>query len=185
MIDYGSRPKRQLHLPLAGPAAEVTTLIAVAQARGWTAAVTATTAALDFIDTTQIEKVSGNPVRSTYQATASGKRLLPSADALIIAPATFNTVNKLALGIADTYPLTSIAELIGRHVPTVIVPFVNSALTRRTSFKRSVAVLRDEGVRVVSGLEHGWEPHPPGTGTDKQAIFPWRAAFDLAEQMVG
>jgi len=103
----------------AGPAAEVTTLIAVAQECGWTAAVTATT------------------------------------------------------------------ELIGRYVPTVIAPFVNSALTGRTSFKRSVAVLRDEGVRVVAGLEHGWEPHPPGTGTDKQAIFPWRAAFDLAEQMAG
>ena len=34
-------------------------------------------------------------------------------------------MNKLALGIADTYALSSVAEVIGRGVPTVVVPAVD------------------------------------------------------------
>jgi flavoprotein len=45
-----------------------------------------------------------------------------------VAPVTDNTVNKLALGIADTYALTVLVEAIGRGVSVVIVPFVNTAL---------------------------------------------------------
>lgn len=138
----------------------------------------ATLAALDFIDSNQIERLAGAKVRTSYQVSGSAERVLPSIDALIIAPATFNTVNKLALGIADTYPLTSAAELIGRGVPTVIVPFANSALAARAPFRRSVAALRDEGVIVLLGPDDNWQPHPPGTGTAKRALFPWRRAFD-------
>ena len=104
---------------------------------------------------------------------------------MIIAPATYNTVNKLALGIADNYALTSVAELIGRGVPTVVVPFVNAALAARTPFQRSMSALREEGVRILSGPDDEWEPHPPGTGADRRALFPWRAAFEIAEDMAG
>ena len=72
-------------------------------------------------------------------------------DALIIAPATYNTINKLALGIADTYVLTTAAETIGRGVPTVIVPFVNTAFAARKPFLASVESLRQEGVAVILG----------------------------------
>jgi phosphopantothenoylcysteine synthetase/decarboxylase len=168
----------------AGPAADVTKLISIAQSRGWAATVAATTAALDFVDVARIEEVSGYPVRTGHQATASARRILSTVDALIIAPATFNTVNKLAAGIADTYVLTSVAELIGRGVPTVVVPFVNSALASRAPFERSVAVLRSERIQVHHGPDHLWEPHPPGTGADKQTVFPWEQAFNLVGRMV-
>jgi len=102
---------------------------------------------------------------------------------VIIAPATYNTINKLAAGVADTYAMTSVAELIGRGVPTVIVPFVNAALAARTPFQRSIADLRAEGVRVLSGTDDDWESHQLGTGADEQAVFPWRTAFQTAEMM--
>jgi len=161
----------------AGPAADVVKLISIAHAKGWTAAVTATTAAQNLIDAELIHEVSGHPVRTGYQAASASGRVLPSVDALIIAPATFNTVNKLALGIADTYVLTAAAELIGRGAPTVVVPFVNSALANRVPFRRSVDLLRGEGIVVILGTEWNWQPHLPGTGSQTRAVFPWDAAF--------
>ncbi|MFY1649410.1 flavoprotein [Solwaraspora sp. WMMB762] len=165
----------------AGPAADVLRLVEAAQEQSWATTVVATTSALDFIDASAVTGLTGNPVRSSYQTSdVGGRRTLPPVDAVIIAPATYNTVNKLACGVADTYPLTSTAELIGRGVPTVVVPFVNAALAARAPYQRSIADLRAEGVRVISGPNDDWTPHPPGTGTDRQAAFPWRKAFRLA-----
>lgn len=167
----------------AGPASDVGKLISAALADGWTVAVTATKAALEFIDKTEIEQATGHLVRTDYQKPGTIGRTVRSVDALIVAPATYNTVNKLALGIADSYPSISIAELIGRNVPTVIVPFVNSALAERKPFRRSVAALRSEGIHVTMGSEYGWVPHAPGSGSDRQADFPWQAAFDLVRRL--
>jgi phosphopantothenoylcysteine synthetase/decarboxylase len=168
----------------AGPAADILRLVETAQEQSWTTTVVATASALDFIDTAAIAELTGNPVRSTYQTPdLSGRRTLPPVDAVVIAPATYNTVNKLASGVADTYPLTSTAELIGRGIPTVVVPFVNAALASRTPFQRSIADLRAEGIRVISGPDEDWTPHPPGTGADQRVAFPWRQAFQLAVQL--
>lgn len=170
----------------AGPAGDVTKLISLAHDRGWTTAVTATTAALDFVDAQQIQDLSGHPIRTGYQADGSAHgRVLPSVDALIIAPATFNTINKLALGIADSYALTSAAELIGRGVPTIIVPFVNAALAGRAPFSRSVELLRSEGVQVILGAEWSWPPHPPGSGHERRVAFPWIGAFETVAVQAG
>lgn len=166
----------------AGPTTDVNRLIEVAHERSWTAVVTATAGALPFVDVPMLEELTGNPVRTSYQTQPNGQRALPQIDAVIIAPATYNTINKLALGIADTYPLSSAAELMGRGIPTVIVPFVNAALAARTPFQRAIVDLRAEGVRVLSGPDDRWEPHPLGTGPGMQAIFPWRRAFRIAEE---
>ncbi|MER5337961.1 flavoprotein [Micromonospora sp. NPDC002717] len=164
----------------AGPAADVTRLVSAAQEHTWTAAVTATPNATSFMDVPAIEELTGAPVRSSYRASPGARRSLPAADALVIAPATYNSINKIALGLADNYAMTSVAELIGRQVSTVVVPFVNAALATRLPFRRAVASLRDEGVHVLLGPEDGWEPHPPGSGTDRQRAFPWATAFETA-----
>ena len=167
----------------AGPTGDVGTLIEAVHEQSWTATVIATSSARGFLDIPSVEKLPGAPVRSSYELPERGQRVLPPVDALVIAPATYNTVNKLALGIADTYVLSSVAELIGRGVPTVVVPFVNAALASRAPFAQAVTGLRAEGVRVVLGPDDGWEPHPPGTGAEKRAMFPWRRAFRLVEEM--
>jgi phosphopantothenoylcysteine synthetase/decarboxylase len=167
----------------AGPAVDVTHLVRTAQEQSWTAAVTATPNAMDFIESQTIEGLTGHPVRSTYQSLPGTGRSLPAADALVVAPATYNSINKIALGLADNYAMTSVAELIGRQVPTVIVPFVNAALAARAPFRHAVASLRDEGVRVLLGPDDRWEPHPPGSGTARQKAFPWTVAFETAAEL--
>jgi phosphopantothenoylcysteine synthetase/decarboxylase len=166
-----------------GAASGVVSLIREAAARGWAVDVTATQNALDFVDVAEVARVGGRPVRTTYKFAPDGRRISPPADALIVAPATFNTINKLAAGIADTYALSSVAEVIGRGVPTVVVPAVNSALAARRPFRQAIDDLRAEGVRVLFGPDDDWEPLPPGQNDPRR--FPWLKALDLAEEAFG
>jgi phosphopantothenoylcysteine synthetase/decarboxylase len=168
----------------AGPAGAVGELVSVAKERGWAVEVIATPSALAFLDLSALEAQTGTPVRSEYRSPdRSGARSLPDTSAMVVAPATYNTICKLALGISDTYALGLLAEAIGRGVPVAVLPFVNSALAGRAPFQRAVESLRDEGVRVVFGPGQ-WVPHPPGTGGERIAAFPWSAVLDAAEVRV-
>jgi hypothetical protein len=163
----------------AGPASHVGVLVALAQERGWTVRVVATPATLDFLDLPAIEEQTGSPVRSQYRH--PGEPRSQPADAIIVAPATFNTINKWALGISDTYALGLLAEGTGLGVPVVALPFVNTALAGRGPFRSSVEALRREGVRVLLG-NGGFEPHPPRAGGEHIDSFPWHIALDHIEQ---
>ncbi|GIE80929.1 flavoprotein [Actinoplanes philippinensis] len=159
----------------AGPAGEVGTLVKLAQDDGWTVQLIATPPALDFIDIPALEQQTGRPVRSQYRK--PGEPRSPRADAIIVAPATYNTINKFAQGTSDTYALGLLAEAPGLGIPVVILPFVNSALASRAPFRRSIQQLREEtGIRVLYGPEE-FEPHEPGTGGNASATYPWQLAL--------
>ncbi|MEV4168082.1 flavoprotein [Nonomuraea sp. NPDC049709] len=146
----------------AGAAADVGRLVGLAQEEGWIVQIVATPSALDFIDVAELERQTGRPVRSRYRKPYEPKP--PRADAIVVAPATYNTINKFAQGIADTYALGVLAEAPGLGIPVVVLPFVNSALAARTPYRRSVEDLRADGVRVV--LDAG--------GSER---YPWERAL--------
>jgi phosphopantothenoylcysteine synthetase/decarboxylase len=166
----------------AGPASAIGTFIKQAQDRDWTVQVIATPAALDFFDPAAVEAQTGRPVRSQYRK--PGEPRSQQADAIIVAPATYNTINKWAQGISDTYALGILAETTALDVPIVVLPFVNSALASRTPFRRSVETLRTEGVHILIG-PGGIEPHPPHTGGTLIDSWPWHVALDEAERLIG
>jgi hypothetical protein len=166
----------------AGPATAIGRFVSLAQERGWTVQVIATSAALDFFDHAAIEQQTGNPVRSEYSKPAAPRSRIP--DAIVVAPATYNTINKWAQGISDTYALGVLAEITGMDTPIVVLPFVNSALASRTPFRRSVESLRSEGVTILLGPGQ-FEPHPPRTGGNRIETYPWHLALDEADHMVG
>ena len=159
----------------AGPASDVGRLVELAQADGWDVEIVATPPALDFLDVPVLERLTGHDIRSEYRRPGQPRSREPAA--LVVAPATFNTINKLAAGVSDTYALGVLAEGIGKGIPTVILPFVNTALAGRAPFKASVGQLRGEGVVVLIG-PGGFEPHAPGTGSDHEAGYPWTAALE-------
>jgi Flavoprotein len=163
----------------AGPASEAGQLVKLAQQRGWTVQMVATPAALDFLDVPALEAQTGSPVRSQYRK--PGEPRSRPADAIIVAPATYNTINKWANGISDTYALGILAETTGLDVRIIVLPFVNSALASRAPFRRSVEYLRAEGVHVLLG--HGEiEPHEPHTGDRLIASYPWHVALAVIEK---
>jgi phosphopantothenoylcysteine synthetase/decarboxylase len=164
----------------AGPATQVDKLVTAAQERGWSVGVTATPAAVQFIDIDMLEALTRRPVRIEDRPAGERRReTVPDPEAVIVAPATFNTVCKLADGIADNYALHTVAEMIGKGVRTVVLPFVNTALAGRRPFVEAVESLRAEGVRVLFGPGE-WEPHQPGTGDDRVVDFPWEDALAVA-----
>jgi phosphopantothenoylcysteine synthetase/decarboxylase len=164
----------------AGPASDVGKLVKLAQQRGWSVQLIATPTALAFLDVAALEALAASAVRSAYRS--PGEPRSSKADAVIVAPATYNTINKCAQGISDTYALGLLAEAIGLAIPVVVLPFVNTALATRQPFQRSVGQLRGEGVRVLLGPGE-IEPHIPGTGGQQLDAFPWQLALDEAERL--
>ena len=75
------------------------------------------------------------------------------------------------------------AEATGLGVPTVVLPFVNTALASRAPFRRSVESLRAESVKILLG-PGGFQPHPPRTGGNLIDTYPWHLGLDEAERML-
>ncbi|WP_431929976.1 flavoprotein [Nonomuraea jabiensis] len=158
----------------AGAARDVSRLVGHAQDEGWAVQVIATPAAMDFIDVVALEDQTGRPVRSRYRKPNEPRP--PRADAIIVAPATFNTINKFAQGMTDTYALGLLAEAPGLGIPVVVLPFVNSAFAARAPLRHSIDNLRAEGVTVLFGPGQ-FEPHPAGTGAEQLKDYPWHLAL--------
>jgi phosphopantothenoylcysteine synthetase/decarboxylase len=119
-----------------------------------------------FIDAGELTALTGHPVRVHYKDPDEPDVLSP-ADAMIFAPATFDTINKLAHGISGTLALGLVNEAAGPGLPIVAVPWPNAALARHPAFQRSVAELRQWEVTVI------FDPaRLPGT-SEKRAVFPW------------
>ena len=165
----------------AGPAAATFTLVKLAHDRGWKVQVVATPAAPEFFDEQAIAEQTGTPVRSQYSKPGAPRSQVP--DAILVAPATYNTICKWAQGISDTYALGVLAEATGLGMPIVVLPFVNTALASRAPFRRSVESLRAEGVRILLG-PGGFQPHPPRTGGNLIDTYPWHLGLDEAERML-
>src|SRR5437763_541637 len=163
----------------APPARDVHIGVQLALDREWDVCVIATPQARKFIDTGALQRLTGHPVRSEYK-NPDEPDILPSPDALIVAPATFNTINKWAAGISDTLALGLLSEAIGKGLPLVALPFLNSAQARHPAFSRSVRELRGCGVRVLLG-EDVYRLHEPGTGSRYLHLFPWRLPIEALE----
>lgn len=141
---------RVLYLIATGapPAADIPSEIASFQEDGWQVCVVATPMGLRFIDRPAVEKITGYPVRSEYRQPGEVDPF-PAADAVAVAPCTFNTLNKWAAGISDTLALGILNELLGAEVPIVAGIWAKEPLRRHPAFKASVETLRSAGVRFT------------------------------------
>ncbi len=138
----------------------------------------ATPLATRFADLGRLAELAGRPVRHDYKQPGEPD-LFPPANAIVVAPATFNSVNKLAVGIADTLAVALLCEYLALDVPIVLAPNVSPPLARHPQYRHSLAKLRKWGVRVLDGRSSGpppgwmqpWQrvlealPPPPGEAT--------------------
>lgn len=86
----------------------------------------------------------------------------PPEGLVLVAPCTFNSLNKLAGGIADTLALSIAAEAIGRGTPVVVSVSVNSPLLRHPRTRASMETLRAWGVSVIEpDRSDGWATLAP------------------------
>lgn len=111
--------------------------------------VVATTAALRFVGRPTLEAISRNPVHNElYEGVAEVRHVAigQAADLIVIAPATANTIAKLAGGLAD--------DLLGNTIlastaPLVIAPAMHTEMWANAATVANLATLRSRGVFVV------------------------------------
>ncbi|MEU3573164.1 flavoprotein [Kitasatospora sp. NPDC036755] len=131
-----------------GVAGGVGELIAEARRQGWDVGVVATPDAMEFIDAEAIAAQTGHPIRSAWRKPGE-PRPLPDPDAIVVSPATFNSINKWALGISDTLALGILCESYGWGVPVAVQPCLSAAQAAHPAYAESLAKLRRMGVRIA------------------------------------
>jgi phosphopantothenoylcysteine synthetase/decarboxylase len=149
--------------------------------QGHTVSVTLTPSAGAWLEeageTALLRDLTGFDVRSTPRL-PSAESPHPAPDLLVAAPATANTVAKLALGIGDNQALTVLCENIA-YKPIVLFPRINAAHARQPSWDAHVSALRGAGVRLVYG-EDVWPLYEPRQGPADRPL-PWTAILEAIE----
>jgi phosphopantothenoylcysteine synthetase/decarboxylase len=91
-------------------------------------------------------------VESYFDASISPQ---PKAGVVVVAPCTFNSLNKLAQGIADNLAMSVAAEAIGRRTPVIVAPSLNQPLFDHPRTQTSILTLSKWGVRIVPPNDNG------------------------------
>jgi phosphopantothenoylcysteine decarboxylase/phosphopantothenate--cysteine ligase len=72
-----------------------------------------------------------------------------SADILLIAPCTANTIGKIACGIDDTAVTTFATTALGSKMPVIVVPAMHYSMYRHPAVIENIAKLKTWGVEIV------------------------------------
>src|SRR3712207_2982172 len=91
---------------------------------GWDVHIVGTPSSAEWIDPDTAKRFRP---RFDFRAASEPKRT-PAPHVVAVCPATFNTVNKAAVGIADNYALSVVCEAIGEGLPVLMAPMVNHKL---------------------------------------------------------
>jgi phosphopantothenoylcysteine decarboxylase/phosphopantothenate--cysteine ligase len=111
-----------------------------------------TESACRFVSPLTFETVSRKPTYTNlYEGYVSHISLVKESDFFIIAPATANTINKLAQGIADNLLTTLWLSYEG---PSLLAPAMNSRMYKNSFVKKSLRALEKRGINLV-GPESG------------------------------
>ena len=157
----------------APPAQQTSIVVTRLQTAGWDVCIIATPQASRWIDQKALERLTGHLVRTDYKLPEEADPL-PKADAMLVMPATFNTINKWAQGIGDTLVASILCESLGRGTPPVIaVPCLKMDLVQHPAFKKNIALLREYGVCVL----HEPERYP------SPRMVPWDEVFEALCKM--
>lgn len=99
-----------------------------------------------------MEWATGNPVYVELSGYAEHVNICTTANAVVIAPATANTVSKIANGIGDTSVTLCAMTALGSGVPLLLVPAMNESMWRNPIVRANIEKLRDLGVRFVEPI---------------------------------
>ncbi|MGA1837063.1 bifunctional phosphopantothenoylcysteine decarboxylase/phosphopantothenate--cysteine ligase CoaBC [Herbiconiux sp. 11R-BC] len=111
--------------------------------------VVATEAALRFVGRPTLEAISRNTVNTDlYEAVAEVRHVAlgQAADLIVIAPATANTIAKLAAGLADDLLGTTV---LASRAPLVLAPAMHTEMWQNPATVANIATLRSRGVHLV------------------------------------
>jgi phosphopantothenoylcysteine decarboxylase / phosphopantothenate---cysteine ligase len=138
-------------------------LVRLATGAGHAVRVVQTPASLDFVGAASFAALTGAPVltdelerdpaRGAFPDQAppdhdplSHLELVANADVLVVAPASANTIAKLAAGLADNLLTTS---ALAATCPVLVAPAMNDRMWTHAATRANVGLLRERGVEVM------------------------------------
>jgi phosphopantothenoylcysteine decarboxylase / phosphopantothenate---cysteine ligase len=109
----------------------------------------------EFITQVTLSALSGKPVISEFFGSSDGTwhshvDLGLWADIMIVAPATANTLGKMACGIADNMLVTT---YLSAKCPVFTVPAMDLEMFRHPSTQKNIATLKEYGVIIIDPVE--------------------------------
>ncbi len=137
-------------------------LVRILQRKGHEVRVAATPNALRFVSALTLQALSGNRVRSdlfslTEESEISHIDLADWPEVVVIAPATANTIARLAHGLADDFLST---VCLATRAPLVVAPAMNVNMYEHAATRANLDLLAERGAHIVgpgSGeLACGW-----------------------------
>ena len=119
----------------------------------------------------ELADVAGAQVVESYFDPAIRPR--PPLGVVLFAPCSFNSLNKLARGIADSLALSVAAEAIGRGTPVIVAPSLNTPLLTHPAAQASLRTLPEWGVTIVPPVSTGEGPRLAPTAQLLDAVRPY------------
>ncbi|HUU83675.1 MAG TPA: flavoprotein [Phycisphaerae bacterium] len=125
--------------------------------RGAGVTVAMTESATRFVGAVTFGALSGRRVLTDLWAAEASYdpqhvRVTEALDALLIAPATYNVIGKIAGGIADDMVSTLVSAATG---PVILAPAMNTRMWENPVLQQNVQKLREHGYRLIEPGE-GW-----------------------------
>lgn len=144
-----------------------------------------TESALRFVGRPTLEAISRNPVHTDlFEGVAEVRHVAigQAADLIVIAPATANSIAKLAAGLAD--------DLLGNTVlaseaPVVVAPAMHTEMWNHPATRANIATLRERGVTIVGPAVGQLTGSDSGPGRLEEPDVIVRAALEVAERHAG
>src|SRR5438093_10803234 len=100
-----------------------------------------------------LEWATGNPVvrelTGKLEHIALAGNSSGHVDLVLIAPATANTIGKMASGIDDTPVTTVAATAIGSKIPVLVAPAMHEPLYDHPIVQQNIARLEEDGIEFI------------------------------------
>ena len=119
----------------------------------------------------ELADVEGAQVVESYFDLAIRPR--PPRGVVLFAPCSFNSLNKLAHGIADNLALSVAAEAIGRATPVIVAPSLNQPLLDHPQARASLGTLAAWNVTIVPPVDEGAGPRLAPSAQLLNAVRPY------------
>ena len=140
-----------------------------------------TSMAKQFITPLTMATLSKNPIMVDFFDPENGAwnshvGLGTWADAMVIAPATANTIAKMANGIADNLLLTSYLSV---RCPVVLAPAMDMDMFAHKATQRNISTLKKDGVSFIEPTSGELASGLDGKGrmAEPEAIVEWLSDF--------
>lgn len=142
-----SAPTIFLFVTGSGRAKDVPELIRETVAAGWKTYTVLTPNVCSVLPVDEIYDAPGSHAIRNYKDPPLS--IFPFGT-MLVAPCTFNTFNKLALGLADNLATSMIADALGAKCPIFIAPAMNYGLWNHPQTRISEMKLKEWGCTIIS-----------------------------------